>query len=425
MDHSSGKGRWEVTSEGRVRPGTSSEAVLSALLREQLLSEREANKLLMGYAKLRETGYTRSQAESRANALAATGLVTAFAQESGATPWARLLVVGIAALGLVYYLATGNFWQPTNRQADAPVYLPVGDAPEARAQAAAVWQHVARPPADINGFRRSLRERDYQAAEEFIGRFQRALESDVTTDMHYVDFLRDITAGKGFLLSDLDAWVEETDSAKAFMVRAFYYHQAAWSARGGGWARDTSSEQLDAFRRLLALASEDALAAAERNPRLLPQYSVLVSATRSRSVDASPIDYLNQAIEHFPGALSVRLYHINMLDPRWGGSYDRMDVFAQQSLQYAEHNPRLWLLPGYSHAERGRRAMRADQYADCVYHYSRALQHGIHDVWLQNRAHCLDRLAMLEEALRDVETSLAIHETPYRWELKQRIERNL
>ena len=68
---------------------------------------------------------------------------------------------------------------------------------------------------------------------------------------------------------------------------------------------------------------------------------------------------IEAALRQDPNTSLVRETYMFKLTPRWGGSYDAMDAFAQEAQAHASANPQLVDLLGNSSGERGLDRTRA------------------------------------------------------------------
>jgi len=123
-----------------------------------------------------------------------------------------------------------------------------------------------------------------------------------------------------------------------------------------------------------------------------------------RKIDKEKI--LADAIAVSPGSYSVRFLYMTTLEPKWGGSFLAMEVFADEAEAYLDYNPRLWLLKGLVDEQKGFRAWKRNDCNAAILHYSNALQYGVYYMWLNLRANCLAKQGKYEEAMQDLSLSL-------------------
>ena len=62
---------------------------------------------------------------------------------------------------------------------------------------------------------------------------------------------------------------------------------------------------------------------------------------------------LNSALEISPASYKIRAHYLYSITPRWGGSFEEMQAFINESLTHVSENPKLELLLGIFYAEAG------------------------------------------------------------------------
>lgn len=91
------------------------------------------------------------------------------------------------------------------------------------------------------------------------------------------------------------------------------------------------------------------------------------------------------------------------LEPRWGGSYDAMEKFADQAQKYAAQNPRLVSLKGFADADRADEASSAGDSRKAIRLCNQALEEG-GDFYMayMYRGDTYGQLHLYDEALEDL-----------------------
>jgi len=98
-------------------------------------------------------------------------------------------------------------------------------------------------------------------------------------------------------------------------------------------------------------------------------------------------------------------YMLSIL-PRWGGSYEMMGRFADESAPYAKRNPRIASLKGFVDWDQGRRAESDGRNGDAIELYQRALQSGNLWEFRFQKAKYNSRADQNEDALEDLNSAL-------------------
>lgn len=119
-------------------------------------------------------------------------------------------------------------------------------------------------------------------------------------------------------------------SYSARLARAFYYIASGYSKRGREFSAKTSSEQFQAMTTQLnnARLDLDAAIPLSENPSLA--YAKKIDLARFEGKGATISDILRT----YPRSLAVKVTAVSALNPKWGGSLEKLDqlaTFAQYS----------------------------------------------------------------------------------------------
>ncbi|MCP3928748.1 MAG: hypothetical protein GY705_06565 [Bacteroidetes bacterium] len=127
----------------------------------------------------------------------------------------------------------------------------------------------------------------------------------------------------------LEKWSESSEHYAPYVVRAFYYINEAWAARGGGYARSIKSENFKIFKTKLRLAEKDLNHVSSLNISDPTAQAAMLIVTRGLGLGDS-----KRSLE-FNNGLAIDpsfffLYQNNMTDllPKWGGSWEKAFNFA-------------------------------------------------------------------------------------------------
>jgi hypothetical protein len=130
-------------------------------------------------------------------------------------------------------------------------------------------------------------------------------------------------------------------------VKGAYYIDYAWLARGGGWASTVTQEGWKLFGERLKVAAECLQDAIRMDPSNDDALARMITVCKGQSRPRAEMDgYLQQAIEANPNGLTARLFALDCLMPRWGGSHKEMVELTDQCLQQIRDNPKAtpWLV---------------------------------------------------------------------------------
>ncbi len=198
----------------------------------------------------------------------------------------------------------------------------------------------------------------------------------------------------------LDRWVESTGSANANLAKAYYLLNEGYLARGNKLAGETTGDQFAVMKKLHAQAFDLLKRVIEINPYLMPAYSGLIRITQSSRYSLNEDQILALALTRDKRTYYVRSAYIHAMEPRWGGSLEKMYSAGQESAQYIGLNPKLWKLQGKVYAEAG--LVTKDNDCDkAIELYTHALEYG-DDMWsLRFRARCYKKKNEYQLSLND------------------------
>lgn len=126
-------------------------------------------------------------------------------------------------------------------------------------------------------------------------------------------------------------WLQQApDDAYAMLARADYLLSKAWQVRGNKFVRDTSNGQLENMQALLDRAEPLFFAAIAANRRLLPAYVNLLSLAMLEGNGRLGDQVQASADDQDPADMALVRQRLQMLEPRWGGSYERMARYISQ-----------------------------------------------------------------------------------------------
>lgn len=129
------------------------------------------------------------------------------------------------------------------------------------------------------------------------------------------------------------------EDAYALLARASYYKSAAWQARGGQFASETASGKLERMSELAERAIPLYRKAIAKNPRLMPAYEGLLNIGTVDSENSVAEEALKGARAIDPACNLVASEILRALKPRWGGSYEAMEAYVDQTKTHMASRP--------------------------------------------------------------------------------------
>lgn len=144
----------------------------------------------------------------------------------------------------------------------------------------------------------------------------------------------------------IQSWQRQVpDSAFAFAASGMQYLAAAEAARGDGYARQLTREQVEGMHKFAALARQDLDRAVQLQPAMTPAYYSMI-VVGSLSGDG---DYMAEAAQRGlasdPTNFSIRASQMDRASPRWGGNIRAQTGLAEQAMALAAQAPLLRLIP--------------------------------------------------------------------------------
>ncbi len=206
----------------------------------------------------------------------------------------------------------------------------------------------------------------------------------------------------------LSEWVKlRPQSPEALLARATFFRASGWHARGTRSSGRTSAQQFTRMTSFFKLAVADLDAALRLSPNSIVAYRQIMNIALSTSDRATSRRILDQGLKIQPNSFLLRAAHMEILLPRWGGSYEAMSRFADESAPYAAQNPRIRSLRGFVDWDRGRVFAKEGKIGDAAEAYQRAIDHG--DFWQfrEARGEYYAQSDQNEEALDDLNRALA------------------
>jgi tetratricopeptide (TPR) repeat protein len=134
-------------------------------------------------------------------------------------------------------------------------------------------------------------------------------------------------------IPDAELWVKaQPKSYAARLGLGIIYLNAAWDARGYGFIRETSREQLAKMKELAQKSLSHLQASLSLFEKPYPSYVNLIVADGLLS-NGKKRHYLDQAIKMDPAAKNAYVIYFMRNTPRWGGSYKELESLVAEAKQ--------------------------------------------------------------------------------------------
>jgi tetratricopeptide (TPR) repeat protein len=251
------------------------------------------------------------------------------------------------------------------------------------------------------------RSGQYEALDHVLDSLEAELDADIRSEYRFWDAFQAFFGPDPALEAPLNAWVAERPaSAQARIARATYYEGRAWASRGEGSAGDTPDSSLRGMDRYLDLASRDAAAGLRIDSTHLAAYTVQLAVAQLYGRLGEGRQVLTTGLRSHPASYVLRERYMNLLEPRWGGSDEAMEMFARNAAEDSARNPRLAALQGAVHDSRAYDAYLKDDYAGAVSEENQAIAFGAEREFLMARGRAYYFAYDYIRALDDLERAL-------------------
>lgn len=191
-----------------------------------------------------------------------------------------------------------------------------------------------------------LRKKKFDELQSLLLGLQADMEKDISGETPLVD------AFEGFYIPDPAAyalfsdWLKEyPDQWPALAARGVFFTHLGFEARGEKWIAFTTKKQVDGMVWFFEFAKPDLEKAIELNPKCVPALRGLIAIAATLGDSPKAVARYGGM---YPESYRVRAQGIHFLCPRWGGTYEAMLAYIEESRRHAIVNPRMLQLDGYT-----------------------------------------------------------------------------
>jgi tetratricopeptide (TPR) repeat protein len=205
----------------------------------------------------------------------------------------------------------------------------------------------------------------------------------------------------------LHEWVKQFPaSAAAYTARSKYYCACAWQVNGNKWTIDRYGKEYEEMERYFSLALADITEALKQNIRSDVCYAMKIEIGMATDKEGLMNNALVEALTYHPYAYRVRLQYLQALTPRWGGTYQKMEVFIDSCKKYIEYNPKLKELTASIPADKGMTYAYLGKYEHAMKMYTEALKSSSLPSYYVKRGDAYAQMRNYKSALADYEQAL-------------------
>jgi len=243
-------------------------------------------------------------------------------------------------------------------------------------------------PAEITDL---ILQEKFEEFEKWAKYYEKQFSKDPLYEAPLVDLYDGIDPENGFLPDKLTKWVNTRPSYISYAARGIYKANQGWVIRGDKYVKDTPPENLYGMHLSHEEAKPDLLTAIKLNKKFSPAYCSLIGVEMAKGDSYGTTSIHDLAVRSIPETYYVRYDYLRSLQPRWGGSFELMQEYADGLDKAVKKNPRIWSLKGEVAAERGKTAWQDKDYNSAIQYYTEALSYGDRKNFLKYRG----RLYML------------------------------
>ena len=255
-----------------------------------------------------------------------------------------------------------------------------------------------------------FQQEKFSELDALLESFQKDFEKDFRKEMVLEETFSAFWAYDPAMESRLHKWVQQSpQSYSALLARASYFRSRAQASRGTRWAKDTSATQFAHMELNLGSAGQDVASALKLKGELIVGFEILIAIEMFAPTSGSDRPLVERALANWPNSFLIRKTYMHRLKPRWGGSYEEMQAFADAAQAYAEANPRLKFLHGFIFMDRGQLLSHDKRFEDAVQAHTQALSYGDYWRFRYERADTYWRMNRYPEALEDVTRAIALY----------------
>jgi len=255
-----------------------------------------------------------------------------------------------------------------------------------------------------------LQQEKFFQLNALLESFQQDFDKDFRKEMVLEEAFDAFSAYDPAMENRLHKWVHQSPhSYSALLARAYYFKSRAWASRGTRWAKDTSSTQFAHMELNLGKASEDVVSALKLKGELIVGFDLLISIEMASPTSGSDLPLVERALANWPNSFLIRKAYMHRLKPRWGGSYRKMQSFADAAQTYAQANPRLKFLHGFIYVDQGQMLANDERFEQAIEAHTQALSYGDYWQFRHERADTYFRMKNYPAALEDVNRAIELY----------------
>jgi len=222
-----------------------------------------------------------------------------------------------------------------------------------------------------------LRQKDFTGLDSQFERYQQAFEKTPAAELNEKLAFDSFASDDPSVGDQIEQWIlARPTSFAAHMAMGSYYSWRGWHTRGAAPATQTASGQLGKMGKFFAQSAEETKMALKIKPKLSIAYAVLLGEARGESDRALHQTSESDALRQIPASFVIREEVMESRYPRWGGSLEMMEEFAQQSQALVKENPYMHWRLGFTDSDEGEMLGIHSEFDQSIAALTRAIQKG-------------------------------------------------
>ncbi len=252
-----------------------------------------------------------------------------------------------------------------------------------------------------------LQENKIEELEQGFNKLQSGYEDGKYDEMHIYHAFSAFSNTDPEHKTIFDNWIKTyPESSSAFLAKAYYYHSVGFHSRGYQLITDTSQKKIASMQESFKIAIENALKSLELNKNNIPAYALLISIQMHLGSKSYLTELYNNALKIDPATYIIRYRYMFALQPKWGGSFEKITQVIEEAKKYYSHNPRLKSLEGfidYAYSADPRSRFDDENYTKRLAFLEKAISKGDHFYYYLTRSLYNSHLKNYEQAKNDLD----------------------
>ncbi|WP_299880819.1 tetratricopeptide repeat protein [uncultured Cocleimonas sp.] len=199
-----------------------------------------------------------------------------------------------------------------------------------------------------------LKQKEFVKLNKILSKLDQSFKKDIKNEGELFMAYESFFIKKESFESLFDNWVKATpDSYIPYAARAKYRYAMSWKARGNNYSFSTPEKQKYEMGQYLKKAANDLNTGLDLNDDSIVLYEILMRVVKSQGSNEDAKAVLKKALTLYPATYNLRNIYLASLTPRWGGSYQEMQNFINETAQFVKLNPKLKQLESAIYIDKG------------------------------------------------------------------------